>query len=98
MVDAQDNNAASHVEQRHDRNDLFGNSRNTANAAKEDKRCNNRADDADNDHRCAERGVERYADRVCLYHVAGEAQRENNCNREEAGEELAELPVKRARM
>ena len=94
VVDAQDNNAASHVEQRHDRNDLLGNSRDTANAAEEDKRCNDRADDADNDHRCAERGVERYADRVCLYHVAGEAQRENNCNREEAGEELAEFTGK----
>ena len=94
MIDAQDNNAASHVEQRHDRNDLFGNSRDTANAAEEDERCNNRADDADNDHRCAKRGVERDADRVCLYHVAGKAQCKNNRNREEAGEELAEFTGK----
>ncbi len=74
MIDAQDNNAASHVEQRHDRNDLLGNGCDTAYAAEEDERCNDRADDADNDHRCAERGVERDADRVCLYHVAGKAQ------------------------
>ena len=94
MIDAQDNNAASHVEQRHDRNDLLGNGCDTAYAAEEDERCNNRADDADNDHRCAKRGVERDADRVCLYHVAGKAQCKNNRNREEAGEELAEFTGK----
>ena len=94
MIDAQDNNAASHVEQRHDRNDLLGNGCDTAYAAEEDERCNNRADDADNDHRCAERGVERDADRVCLYHIAGKAQCKNNRNREEAGKELAEFTGK----
>lgn len=94
MIDAQDNNAASHVEQRHDRNDLLGNGCNTAYAAEEDERCNDRADDADNDHRCAERGVERDADRVCLYHVAGKAQCKNNRNREEASKELAEFTGK----
>ncbi len=50
MVDAQDDKAAGHVEQRHDRNDLLGNGSDTADAAEEDERRNDRADDADNDH------------------------------------------------
>ena len=58
MVEAQDDQAACHVEQRHDRDDLLGNGSDTADAAEEDERRDDRADDADNDLRCAERGLE----------------------------------------
>ena len=93
MVEAQDDHAACHVEQRHDRDDLLGNGSDTADAAEEDERRDDRADDADNDLRCAERGLEGNADRVCLYHVAGEAEGENDSDREEAGKELAEAAL-----
>ena len=94
VVEAENDNAACHIEQRHDRDDLLGNGSDTADAAEEDERRDECADDADRDLRCAERRLERYADRVCLHHVAGEAEREDDGNREETGEKLAETALK----
>ena len=94
MVDDQNSAAADNVEACHDRYQLFGDRRDTADTAEEDKRRDNRADDTDHDRRDAERGLKRRADRVGLHHVAGKAERKDDGQREEAREELAEFTGK----
>ena len=59
MVDAQDADAADHVEDRHDGYDLFGERRDTAHAAQEDEARDHRADHADDDLGRAERSLKR---------------------------------------
>ena len=63
-------------------------------AAQEDERRDQRAGNADHDRRDAECGLERRADRVGLHHIAGEAERKDNREREKAREELAEFARK----
>ena len=90
VIDAQDDNAAHDVKQRHDRHDFFGHRGDALDAAEEDEGgydCHNNADIERID---TEGVVERIANRVRLHHIARKAQCKDDGEREETGEEFAE--------
>ena len=95
VVHDQDHHAAHNVKRRHDGHDLFGHSGNALHAAQEDERCDHGYDNAHGQMAHAKGVMERITDGVGLYHVAHEAQRQNNKYREYACQHLAKGALER---
>ena len=95
VLDAGDQHdqAADEVQTCHDGHQLLGNGADALYAADQDQHGNEGNNQAGDPVRDAEGGVAGLADRVGLHHCAHEAQREDGCNDEEQGEEIAELAL-----
>ena len=98
-VDAEDDDAAEHIEQRHDRNQLFAHGRDALDAAEDDDGGNDAEHDADGDARNADGqvGLDDLRDGVDLRAAADAERCEHRKQREQHGERFAEfLPFQSA--
>ena len=92
-VDAEDDDAAEHIEQRHDRNQLFAHGRDSFDAAEDDDSGDDAEHDADGDARNADGqvGLDDLRDGVDLRAAAGAEGRQHGKQREQNRHHLAEL-------
>ena len=88
--------AAEQIQAGHDRHDLFRDGGDALHAADEDERRDGGNDQAHDPARNVECVLARLTDGVGLHHGAHEAERQNDRDREEAGQELAEAVRERA--
>ena len=96
VLDAHDQNdqTAEQEDGRHDGDELLRDRGEALHAAEEDERADRDEDDTDDPGGDAESGLHRGTDGVGLHHAAEEAEREDDGDGEEAGEELAEAALK----
>ena len=93
VVDAENDDAAEHVEQRHDRHELFAHGRDALDAAENDDGGDDAEHDADGDARNADGqvGLDDLRDGVDLRAAAGAEGRQHGKQREQNRHHLAEL-------
>ena len=92
-ADYQHDDAADEVQRRHDGYQLFGDCTDALQTADEDQRRQQRYDQSRRPCGNTEGGIACGADGIGLHHAAHEAQRQNDGDREETGEERAEFAL-----
>ena len=93
MVDHQESGAADDVEERHNRDNLFGEGGDPADTAQEDEGSHRGGNQTHSQLGKTEGIMEGIADGVGLHHIAGKAQGKDNGDGEEASQELSELSL-----